>query len=615
MKHSYRTFFVFCFDIVMTVLAWLCSLMLYSNFALIELEKFTFLPCFILIQSGAFYICGLYRGIWRFASIPDIVRIFKSVAIGAFGIALSIYTLNIYSLESPVIIIYAMILMILLSVPRLLVRYLKDRQTIFKKHIPVLIVGAGAAGESLVRALTRSQTDPYKPMAFIDDDKNKWGKEIQGIPVKGSCEKIPEIVKQLNLEMVIIAIPSASSQTMRRIIDICSNLNLSYRTIPSLKELNHAGTNINALRNVTLDDLLGREQVDIDWKNLSEFLENKTVLVTGGGGSIGSELCLQIAKFKPNSLIIVEHSEYNLYNIDFNLKKQFPDLKLYSYLSSITNKNSIEEIFEKHKPEFVLHAAAYKHVPLLETQIKTAIQNNVAGTMIVAKTAIKFSTKTFVLISTDKAVRPTNIMGATKRTAEVICQQLNETSKTQFITVRFGNVLGSSGSVIPLFRKQLETGGPITVTHPDVTRFFMTILEACQLILQAASIGKGGEIFVLDMGEPIKIKYLAEQFIKSSGHVIGKDIAIEYIGLRPGEKLQEELFYENESLCKTQYRKIFTAQGQHNTISNDHSYEEIINKIYHMEDFFHEKNLLNFLFEFVPEYKSHCLNRPNEYYA
>jgi len=392
----------------------------------------------------------------------------------------------------------------------------------------------------------------------VDDDPNKKGSEIHGVRVRGRCEQIPRLVEKLEVEIILIAVPSATDKQMRRIVEICEGTGVPFLTLPSMQEM-LSGQMSGHLREVSIEDLLGRAPIKLDRTGIQAHLGGKRVLVTGGGGSIGSELCKQIAQFSVAELIVFERCEFNLYQIERALRRSFPGLRLSAILGDVTDKPAVEQVISRYRPEVIFHAAAYKHVPLLEYQVRQAVQNNVLGTYTVAEAAIAAETDEFVLISTDKAVAPENVMGATKRAAEVLVQSLNGVAGTRFINVRFGNVLDSAGSVVPLFREQIRAGGPVTVTHPDITRYFMTIPEACQLIMQAATIGKGGEVFVLDMGDPVKISYLAEQMIRLSGKRPGQDIRIEYVGLRPGEKISEELFNGHERPTPTEHSKLLLA--------------------------------------------------------
>lgn len=425
----------------------------------------------------------------------------------------------------------------------------------------VLIIGAGSAGRLIIKELYEKPQLQKKPIGIIDDNKNKLGERIHNIPVIGTCEDIKSIAKDYEVDEIIFSIANIENKRKKEIIEICKSCKCVVKTIPGIYEIIEGKVDIKNIRDVEIEDLLGRETININTKEISNYLENKTILVTGGGGSIGSELCRQIAKVNPKKLILLDIYENNAYEIQQELIRKYKDkLNLEVIVGSIRDENRLDSIFAKYKPEVVFHAAAHKHVPLMEKSPCEAIKNNVFGTKNVALMADKYKVKRFVLISTDKAVNPTNIMGATKRCAEMIIQTMNERSKTEFVAVRFGNVLGSNGSVIPLFKKQIEEGGPITVTHPEVTRFFMTIPEAVSLVIQAGAMAKGGEIFVLNMGESVKIVDLAKNLIHLSGFEPDVDIKIEFSGLRPGEKLYEELLMDEEGLKQTNHNKIFIGK-------------------------------------------------------
>ena len=559
---------IFIHDLLMVAVAWLGAYWLRFNLDTIPDFYFntavSLLPLVIFCQALVFYYFGLYRGVWRFSSVPDFIRIGKSVFAGVFIISVSLFLFNrLHGVPRAVIPLYAFLILFLLCVPRFVYRLWKERvlheRTGGKR---VLIVGAGSAGEMLVRDLLTHDGAEFLPYAFVDDDINKQKREIRGLPVIGGIKQIPSLIESLQIEMIFIAIPSASDTQMRRVVEICEQCAIGFQTLPSVKELLSGSVTQVNLRDVSIEDILGRDPVHLDWQAIRNSMSDKCVLVTGGGGSIGSELCKQIATVNPKILIVYDQNEFNLYQINGQLAKLFPELNYRVILGDVTNPLSVARVFDSFHPDVIFHAAAYKHVPMLENQVREAVFNNVIGTKILAEAAIAANVQRFVLISTDKAVNPANVMGATKRAAEILCQNLNQTHGTHFITVRFGNVLDSAGSVIPLFREQIKTGGPVTVTHPDITRYFMTIPEACLLIMQAETIGQGGEIFVLDMGEPIKISYLAEQMIKLSGKQAEKDITIKYVGLRPGEKLYEELFYEQEPLLNTAYDKLFQAKAR-----------------------------------------------------
>jgi FlaA1/EpsC-like NDP-sugar epimerase len=551
-------------DLTMIPIAWLGAYWLRFNLEAVPApyidRALALAPAVMAVQGALAWYFGLYRGLWRFASLPDLVRIAKTVVFGTGLIAVGVFLLTrMEGIPRSVFPLYAILLFGLLGAPRVLYRWLKDRHLYSTDGKRALIVGAGRAGEMLVRDMLRDVSSPYRPVAFVDDDKRKLGKDIHGLPVAGTCDDIQLVASERDIDLIMIALPSARTREIRRVVEVCEKTGLPFRTLPRLQDIVSGQASIKDLRDVRIEDLLGREPVKLDWRAISADIREQSILVTGGGGSIGAELCRQIAALGPSRLIIYEQSEYNLYAIERELRQSFPVLALSAVLGDIGDAVAVNDVFETFRPRRVFHAAAYKHVPMLESQLRQAVANNVLGTDVVASAAERYGCDEFVLISSDKAVNPANVMGATKRVAEIVCQGLGTRSTTKFITVRFGNVLGSSGSVVPLFKAQIEAGGPVTVTHPDVTRYFMTIPEAAQLILQASVIGKGGEIFVLDMGEPMKIGYLAEQLIRLSGKRPGDDIEIRYTGLRPGEKLFEELFHGAEKLGQTTHPKILLA--------------------------------------------------------
>ena len=436
--------------------------------------------------------------------------------------------------------------------PKLL-SYLKNKKENHKhKNIRVMIIGAGDAGSKIIREMIESQQTNKIPVCVIDDNPNKIGSNVYNVPVVGNTNQISEFVNKFDVTEILLAVPSIASKEKARILNICKDTSCKVKVLPGIYELVNGTISISKVREVEIADLLGREQIVVNLNEIMDYIMDKVVLVTGGGGSIGSELCRQIAKYNPRKLIILDIYENNAYEIEQELKRTMPGLDLLVLIASIRDKNKIEDVFKKYSPEIVFNAAAHKHVPLMETSPNEAIKNNVFGTLNVARAADKFGVKRFVQISTDKAVNPTNIMGASKRICEMIIQAIGKKSKTcEFVAVRFGNVLGSNGSVIPLFKKQIAEGGPVTVTHKDIIRYFMTIPEAVSLVLQAGAYAKGGEIFVLDMGEPVRIYDLAENLIKLSGYTPNVDMEIRITGLRPGEKLYEERLMEEEGLQKT----------------------------------------------------------------
>jgi len=517
-----------------------------------------------LAHGIVFWRVGLYRGIWRFASLPDLVRILKAVAIGAAVTYLALFIfIRLQGVPRSVIVLQPLLLAIGLAGPRILYRWWKDHrlQLPREERTPAYIVGAGAAADALVRELkTRG---PYWPIGLLDDDPNKHGQELHGVRVLGPIDRLDQLLAQGDAKAVLIAIPSASRRLIRRVVEICQRHRITCRTLPSLRDLAEGRVEVRSLRRVQIEDLLGREPVELDEAGIAQFLQGKAVLITGAGGSIGSELVRQVAAKQPRRLVLVEHSEYALYRIEQELAKLAGgDVQVHGLLADVRDRARMMRIFATHRPQVVFHAAAYKHVPIIERNPLEGIKVNLLGTRVVADCAVQFEAEKFVLISTDKAVRPANVMGATKRAAELYCAWCNARApKTAFVTTRFGNVLGSAGSVVPLFRRQIEQGGPVTVTHPEITRYFMTIPEAVGLILQAGAMGKGGEIFVLDMGEPVKIVELAEQMIRLSGLEPGRDIEIVFTGLRPGEKLYEELFHPEEELVGSAHPKLLLANN------------------------------------------------------
>ncbi len=557
----------FVHDLLMIPAAWLGAWWLLFDLAPIPdawLQRaLVLLPGLMVVYAASFYRFGLYRGVWRFASMHDFMRIFKAVLAATLvcWLLISFFTLTglLGGIPRTTLVLHALLLLVLLGAPRFCYRWFKEHALAYHPGTRVLIVGAGQAGEMLVRDLLRDPRQTYQPILFVDDNPYKQGTEVQGVRVIAPCAAIPEVVNRFQIDLIFIAIPSATTETVRRIVAICEVSGKPFRTLPRWQDL--AGQAIaKELRDVSIEDLLGREPVSLDWRPIRDKLTGKTVLISGGGGSIGSELCRQVASLKPACLIILERSEYNLYQIDMELRAAFPGLALRAHLADICDEAAVNQLLGRYRPDVVFHAAAYKHVPLLESQAREALRNNLFGTQYLARAADRHGCRTFVLISTDKAVNPTNVMGGSKRLAEIYCQNLDRRSRTRFVTVRFGNVLDSAGSVVPLFRRQIAAGEPVTVTHPEVCRYFMTIPEASQLIMQAGAVGEGGEIYVLDMGEPINIRYLAEQMILLSGKVPGEDVVIRYTGLRPGEKLHEELFHAEENLISTPYSKLLLAQ-------------------------------------------------------
>ena len=555
----------FIHDLLMAPLAWMLAYWVRFNLHAIppdfQRTALQTVPIVMAVCGVVYWSFGLYRGVWRFASLPDLARITKAVVAATVALLLVLFIYNRgENLPRSVPLLFLLFQLLLLSGPRLLYRWLKDHRLHLRADTRVLIVGARGAGETLAREMRRGDSRRYDPVAFVDDTPRRQGGDIHGIPIKGPTDRLPELVEALGIDLIMLAEPHATAARMQRLVELCERSGKPFRTVPQLNNLLSGQVTINQLRPVSIEDLLGRTPVRLDWDALRQGLEDRVVLVTGAGGSIGSELCRQVIAARPQRLLLVDNTEYNLYRLEMEFQERYADIDVGRYLLDVGDQAAINALFRRERPQIVFHAAAYKHVPLLENQVRAAVRNNIFGTGVVAESADRWQCERFVLISTDKAVNPANVMGATKRVAEMLCQDLASRSKTRFITVRFGNVLGSAGSVVPLFQRQIERGGPVTVTDPEVERYFMTIPEACQLIMQAAVIGGGGEIFVLDMGEPVKIRYMAEQMIRLAGREPGRDIEIRYIGLRPGEKPFEELFYDAEGLIATSHPKIRIAR-------------------------------------------------------
>ena len=548
-----------------------------------------------------FVVFGVHRGAWRFTSTYDLSVVIKSVVVGTLVSAVAIFLITkLVAVPRSVFPLHALFLVGLLIGGRIVYRLFRDGQIRSTKGRRVLIVGAGAAGNMLLRDLQRNSEADYHVVGFIDDDHSKKGREIQGVRILDRVSAIPTLSRLLRIELILIAIPSATAEEMRAVVDYCARAGVRFRTLPKVQDILDGSASTADLRSVQLDDLLGRDPVALDWDTMSEMIRGRRILITGGAGSIGSELCRQVARLDPEEVILVEQNEFNLYSLTLELEANFPDIRFSRLLGDVCDRVSMRYILNKHHPHIVFHAAAYKHVPMLQDQIRETIRNNTLGTRSVADAAIAAGVSKVVLISTDKAVNPSSFMGVSKRLAEMVGQLNNMTSDTRFITVRFGNVLGSAGSVVPLFDQQIRNGGPVTVTDPEMTRYFMTIAEACQLILQACSMGAGGEIFVLNMGEPVKIDYLARQMIRLAGKVPDEDIEVRYTGLRPGEKLSEELFHPEERLAPTAYEKILLAEGRAlDTDSFWRRFEELSDAVEHY-DHLRAKEIA---VQLVPEYQ------------
>ena len=522
---------------------------------------FRFLPFNIICTVTIFYIFRLYHSLWAFAGENELqnVVVASFLASAVNGIGLFVVKEQPKAVPDSYYFMYTFLLITFTFISRFSYRFLRSKKHKMqnkKNATRVMIIGAGEAGNTIIKEIVSSNFSTMAIGCIIDDDPKKWGSFIQGIRVAGGRDKILECVDLYSIDEIFIAIPSASKKVIREILEICKETECKLRSLPGVYQLVNGEVNVSQLRDVEVEDLLGRDPIRVDLNSILQYVSGKTVLVTGGGGSIGSELCRQIAQHKPKKLILLDIYENNAYDVQQELQYKYPKLDLLVLIASVRNTNRMNSIFETYRPDIVYHAAAHKHVPLMETSPNEAVKNNVFGTWKTAQAAAYCGTKKFVMISTDKAVNPTNIMGASKRICEMIIQTFNRHYDTEFVAVRFGNVLGSNGSVIPLFKKQIQQGGPVTVTHPDIIRYFMTIPEAVSLVLQAGAYARGGEIFVLDMGEPVKILDLAKNLIRLSGYKVGEDIQIEFTGLRPGEKLYEELLMDEEGMQDTANRMI-----------------------------------------------------------
>ena len=558
----------FTHDLIAVALAWVAAFLFRFNFEIpadyraLLLDR---LPWALLTHAAVFWALGLYRGLWRYASLPDLQRIVLAVGLAALVVP-AVVGLSQDGLPVPrtVYVLAPLLLAVVMGGSRLAYRVWREGRlvpVILKPQAtPVLVLGAGGAAAGLVRELAASPH--WRVVGVLDDDPRKHGGEFVGVKIYGGIERVGKVAPRLGVTQAVIVMPSASHEQRKRALDLCAKAGLQVMTVPALSDIVSGRVSVSALRALELDDLLGRDPVELDDAALQSFLKGKTVLVTGAGGSIGSELCRQIARYAPRRIVLLDSSEFALYAIESEFRDRFPRVPVAAVIGDAKDARRVGTVFARYRPHVVFHAAAYKHVPLMEEENAfEAVVNNVLSTITLARAAQETRTSRFVLVSTDKAVNPANVMGASKRLAEMMCQALQPGSSTEFVIVRFGNVLGSTGSVVPRFREQIARGGPVTVTHPEIQRYFMSIPEATQLVLQAGMMGNKGEIYVLDMGEPVKIVDLAKQMIRLSGFSEG-DIRIEYTGLRPGEKLYEEPLADAEQSLPTPHPKLRVAQAR-----------------------------------------------------
>ncbi|GAA0182407.1 nucleoside-diphosphate sugar epimerase/dehydratase [Clostridium sediminicola] len=568
MKLRHKKLFLVLLDIVLINFSYFFALLLMNQYGEVKLMSFLMISVIYIL---VFTLFKLYDSLWRFAGSYEFLNIILANVVSWSGVVLLSSLFTNFNYDFSLKLIFFMITLVFTVAIRMSYRFLR-RYVVFlqtksinncMKPKKVMIIGAGYTGSLIIKEMLSNVNIGYEPVVVIDDDKSKWGSYINKVKVIGGRKKIIRYAKTENIDVIIIAMARVTIKQKTEIINICKETGCELKIIPAYNEILGEKVFLSKIRDVNVEDLLGREPVKLDMKGISDYLENQTVLVTGGGGSIGSEICRQVSRFKPKRLIIVDIYENNAYDLQNELKRNYPNLNLSVLIASVRDKKRLISIFAKYKPDVVFHAAAHKHVPLMEDSPGEAIKNNIFGTLNTAECADTYGVKRFVQISTDKAVNPTNIMGATKRVCEMIIQSIDKVSKTKFVAVRFGNVLGSNGSVIPLFKKQIAEGGPVTLTHKDIIRFFMTIPEASQLVLQAGGYAKGGEIFVLDMGAAVKIYDLASDLIKLSGFEPNKDIEIKITGLRPGEKLYEELLMGGELNGQTNHEKIYIGKPSH----------------------------------------------------
>jgi FlaA1/EpsC-like NDP-sugar epimerase len=623
---------IFLADLVLLTAALYSSLLIRFEFSIPSYFLASFLemlPYALLTKIACFYFFDLYRGMWRYTSISDLLNIIKAAAVSSLLIVAFIaFRTRFIGYSRSVFLIDWFLTILFIAGFRLVVRLFfesftrnesgqRTRPSLVgmlsrkrKNAKKLLIICAGDCGEKIFREIQNNASLPYRIVGFLDDNRNKIGRKIHGVPVLGRIDEIGAAVKKVQADAGLIAIPSATGQQMREIVEYCKDSGIAFKTVPGYGELIDGRVSVKAIRDVAYRDLLGREAVRLDEKGIGAYIEGNCVMISGAGGSIGSELCRQVCRFKPKRVVLYERAESPLYEIELELTRNFKDIHIVPVLGDIQNADHLFKTFVAHAPRTVFHAAAYKHVPMLEMQPWKAIENNVLGTANLVATVKKFKIDRFVFVSTDKAVRPTNVMGASKRVAEMLiqCQNHDPHSATKFAIVRFGNVVGSVGSVVPLFKRQIETGGPVTVTHPEVTRYFMTIPEACQLILQAGALcSEQVEVFVLDMGQPVKIADMARDLIRLSGFEPDVDIKIDYIGLRPGEKLFEELITEGEGIVPTSHKKIMTLRGEVCSLSQINGKIEKMARMAEEQD---AEKIKATLKEIVADYQPYDHSRP-----
>ena len=577
----------------------------------------TTIPYVVFFKLLTFLVFGLYRGMWRYTSVVDLFNALKATFTSSILLILWIlFAYYFQGFSRSVFVIDGFLTFVFIGGLRVAIRvFLSEQDKGFqslrqilrlrsekleKPKKSLMIIGAGDAGEKILREIRDNPRLNYEVVGFLDDDPAKKGMRIHGVPVLGPIPKIHELAYDDEMDEILIALPSASAKQMKKIMEACEATGLKTRTTPGIGELIDGRVSFKTIREVSFEDLLGRDPVNLDMKIIESYLTDKTVLVSGAGGSIGSELCHQVASFNPKNLVLLDKTENNLFHIEMDFRQRLPKTPITPVLGDVHNRGFLEKLFSAVQPQVVFHAAAFKHVPIVELNPWEGVFNNVIGTKNIAEASYDFGVERFVMISTDKAVRPVSVMGATKRVAEMITCCYAQRNRGKFVSVRFGNVIGSEGSVVHVFKKQIERYGPITVTHPDITRYFMTIPEACKLILQTGALGEGGEIFILDMGTPIKIVDMARDLIRRSGFKPGVDIEIKFTGLRPGEKLHEELITEGEGIVRTPYEKIFVLNGASNNVNWLYKKIEELVQAAFAQDALAIKTILK---EIIPEYQ------------
>lgn len=595
MTYIQRILMLGLLDALIVSVAIILAYFLRFEFQVVQ-QYFVLLPYVITVHIFLIFIAfnwvKMYRRVWQYASIGELVSLVKATTISEIIFYAIHMTVQIKypELVVPRSIYLLSWVLITTGVGTSRLAWRMFRDSYFKiqpHHRRTLIVGAGKAGALIAKELKHATDSELYPVAFIDDDRSKWDLEVMGLPVLGGREQIPEVVDKYHIQKIIIAIPSASKAETAKVLDICKTTKAKIKILPRVSDLISSKVSVSMIREVSVEDLLGRDPVQVDLEGIANYVTHQVVLVTGAGGSIGSELCRQVCPFNPKKLLLLGHGENSIYDIELELKNSFPGVKLETIIANIQDHLRIREVFDTYRPSVVFHAAAHKHVPLMECNPAEAVKNNILGTKNMAECAHEYGTLRFVMISTDKAVNPTSVMGATKRIAEMFIQGLARVSQTKFVAVRFGNVLGSRGSVIPLFKQQIQQGGPVTVTHPDMVRYFMTIPEAVQLVIQAGALANGGEVFILDMGKPVKIADLARDLICLSGLEPDTDIKIIYTGIRPGEKLFEEILTSEEGISATKHNRIFVGKP------GEFSWEELQFMIRKLEQVATKKEALN----------------------